>query len=96
MTDRDRLAELLINSPSLDTWENDFEGAADYLLENGVIVPPCKVGDTVWELYTQYNGNMRIREGKISMITQKADKSLKIRITVNTSVWEFKTDFQDL
>ena len=27
---------------------------ADHLLENGVIVPPCKVGDTVWfELYGQ-------------------------------------------
>ena len=27
---------------------------ADHLLKNGVIVPPCKVGDTVWfELYGQ-------------------------------------------
>lgn len=25
----------------------DAEFAADYLLANGVIVPPCKVGDTV-------------------------------------------------
>ena len=40
MTDRDRLVELLINSPSLDTWENDFEGAADYLLANGVFILP--------------------------------------------------------
>jgi hypothetical protein len=23
---------------------------ADHLLENGVIVPPCKVGDTVWKI----------------------------------------------
>ena len=50
MTDRDRLVELLIYSPSLDTLENDFEGAADYLIANGVIVPPCKVGDYVlWD-----------------------------------------------
>ena len=25
---------------------------ADYLLANGVIVPPCKVGDTVWLVFT--------------------------------------------
>ena len=25
-----------------------YENIADYLLENGVICPPCKVGDTVW------------------------------------------------
>lgn len=25
---------------------------ADYLLENGVIVPPCKVNDPVWIVYT--------------------------------------------
>lgn len=27
---------------------NFEENLADYLLANGVIVPPCKVGDTVW------------------------------------------------
>ena len=27
---------------------NIYEVEADYLLENGVIVPPCKVGQTVW------------------------------------------------
>ena len=31
-----------------------IEAIADHLLANGVIVPPCKVGDTVWfELYGQ-------------------------------------------
>ncbi|MGN1092921.1 MAG: hypothetical protein ACI4RS_04635, partial [Monoglobaceae bacterium] len=34
---------------------------ADYLLENGVIVPPCKVGDTV---YTY--GLRRVKEWKIT------------------------------
>ena len=60
-----------------------LENIADHLIANGVIVPPCKVGDKVWELYTQYNGKAKIREGKISMIKKKADKSLKIRNTVN-------------
>ena len=48
MTMRERLIELL------NDWgnkENDgvrAESMADYLLANGIIVPPCKVGDTVY------------------------------------------------
>ena len=48
MTERERLEELLMASPT------DFDGnrnvgvIADYLIANGVIVPPCKVGDTVY------------------------------------------------
>jgi hypothetical protein len=36
---------------------------ADYLIENGVIVPPCKVGDTVY--YRSYGGN-RLYEGEVT------------------------------
>ena len=49
---RDRLIELLekafefyIDDPYCIPDEGEF---ADYLLSNGVIVPPCKVGDTVY------------------------------------------------
>ena len=49
MTDRDRLKELLENSPYLDVIDGGFgygyEKAADHLISNGVILPPCKVGD---------------------------------------------------
>ena len=58
MTDRDRLIELILQGEN----EADKKGIAncqmynlekakilaDYLLANGVIVPPCKVGDTVY------------------------------------------------
>ena len=47
MTDRDRLIELIqcaVNGCARH-WA---EIIADHLLANGVIVPPCKVGDTVW------------------------------------------------
>lgn len=46
MTDRDRLIELLdiIIQPGQKT----LGDIADYLLANGVIVPPCKVGDTIY------------------------------------------------
>ena len=86
--DRDRLIELLDGAEDLPTCQT-YAGFADYLLANGVIVPPCKVGDKVWNLHQQYNGTFTIREGKISMITQKADKSWHLRITVNSSVWGF-------
>ncbi|MBQ8893386.1 MAG: hypothetical protein IJ043_03145 [Clostridia bacterium] len=47
MTDRDRLMDILVRH-----W---FDGmtmgeCADMLLANGVIVPPCKVGDMVYVL----------------------------------------------
>ena len=61
---RDRLIELLTNMylpinvrnrlGSYDTvgerrlGEFEINGIADHLLANGVIVPPCKVGDTLW------------------------------------------------
>ena len=47
MTDRDRLIELLRKSGA--SFENALpEEIADHLLANGVIVPPCKVGDEIW------------------------------------------------
>lgn len=49
---RDRLIELLHPLIS-DVIENrlGIVGLADMLLENGVIVPPCKVGDKVYTLF---------------------------------------------
>lgn len=51
---RDRLIELLNNYEK--EWRVDFpvttEDLTDHLLEKGVIASPCKVGDTVWLVYT--------------------------------------------
>lgn len=47
---RDRLIELI--RESINGCARTLAGViADYLLENGVIVPPCKVGDTVYEFF---------------------------------------------
>ncbi len=62
MTERERLIELLLEVDyALD---KDGRGArdsaeyiADYLLENGVIVLPCKVGDTVYVIKRCRCGN---------------------------------------
>ena len=54
MTDRDRLIELYENSlpKSIEVWQRKYtEEAVDYLLANGVIVPPCKVGDIVYTIF---------------------------------------------
>lgn len=58
---RDRLIELLDKGYMQEAYDASFssiedvldmpkgkEYMADYLLKNGVIVPPCKVGDTVY------------------------------------------------
>lgn len=48
MNEREKLIELLQNVPSQYDGSRGVGTIADYLLANGVIVPPCKVGDTVY------------------------------------------------
>ena len=72
MTDRDRLIELIKQARNdwqistmmpakytFDSW------TADYLLANGVIVPPCKVGDTVY-----YIAGKKVYKSKCHAISQ--------------------------
>lgn len=47
---RDKLIELLQEFTDNNNGGGSNHGRADYLLENGVIVLPCKVGDTVYLL----------------------------------------------
>lgn len=56
MTDRDRLIELLENCEHISYLDsvydlpNIYNLVADHLLANGVIVPPCKVGDKLYRM----------------------------------------------
>lgn len=102
MTERERLVELITEAheywlkyvddcafnqePLAFTFEQMF---ADHLLSNGVIVPLCYIGQPIWYLHKSYDGLIELDEGKVSMIQQKADKSWKVRITINSSVWDF-------
>lgn len=62
MTDRDKLIKIIddytecltVNDLHCLEFANKF---ADYLLANGVIAPPCKVGDIV---YAKYSGTNEI------------------------------------
>ena len=49
MSDRERLIDLMIEAKRTDPETGSFtEYLADYLLEHGVIVLPCKAGDTLY------------------------------------------------
>lgn len=69
---RDRLIELHRNAflHLLDT-EKPFTHAnyADFLLANGVIVPPCKVGQTVYVIIDMDNPARRMLECKVISIS---------------------------
>lgn len=53
MTERERLIDLLLEWGNKENDGVRAESIADYLLENGVIVPPCKIGDTVYYICPQ-------------------------------------------
>lgn len=98
MTDRDRLIELCnkkINTMKFnnsDHWFDFHERISEmvgYLIANGVIVPPCGLNQTLWRI----TWNNRVEQCKVSSITQKADGSLKIRITPpSKAVFEITVD----
>lgn len=50
MTDKERLTNIIHNAQNKYLNLLKFESSilADYLIANGVIVPPCKVGDEIW------------------------------------------------
>ena len=70
---RDRLIELMTESDICFTChpvekyvEEEKQKLADYLLEHGVIVPPCKVGDIV---YVPYKDSQTIEEKRVKSIS---------------------------
>ena len=73
MNNRERLIDLIIEAKRTDPDTGSFtEYLADYLISNGVIVPPCKVGDTVYHLYPKQgiksNKVKRIQVGTYGMM----------------------------
>lgn len=85
---KEKLIELLNTMIDENKDKNiSTEIMADYLIENGVIVPPCKVGDTVWLAFSWFDSE--VVKGKISMLQQKADGSWKIRVSDSVGVKDF-------
>ena len=90
MTDRDRLIELICdkiqdghcigycNHPPC----TQCTDIADYLLANGVILPPCKVGDTVYVIYPDPRYNWGNKELKILELKVHAFRYFNNKMTV--------------
>ena len=78
MTERESLIQLLQSSHCVELWNhntddfiepNPIEKLADYLLANGVIVPPCKVGDVVYAVSLNTETNIvAVHRGYIGSI----------------------------
>lgn len=60
MTDRDRLIELLRNVDNMRLMRKGFSECADYLLANGVIVPPIKFSDTIFVIPNKVNFKLNV------------------------------------
>ena len=96
---RDRLIKLIKqakHSWSLSTMVNcDFETwIANYLLVNGVIVPPCKVGDTVYELYDM-QGCCGIAEHIVTNVAISINPTKCVVYTKNKQYEKSKDIFYD-
>ena len=66
MNQKDRLAELIGQVQYMGGLEGRL---ADHLLENGVIVPPCKVGDSVFLLTYDEYGIAPIDKGEVYAVS---------------------------
>lgn len=73
---KERLIELL-SGKSLDTTA-DVEYVAEFLLENGVEILPCKVGEKVYQLYTLSRQEM-YRRGFKPDVEHKRQRGCPIR-----------------
>lgn len=61
--------------------------------KNEYIHLPVYVGKPVWRvIHWQYSNEVEIREGKVSMLQQKADKSWKFRVSEGGSVSDYTLD----
>ena len=93
---RDRLVELLAESSKLagkyidDSDRNNLPKPkeicsvlADYLLANGVIVPPCKFGDTVYVIPSETNRRLNVIKGFEHLNRVYEQKISKIEIFAN-------------
>lgn len=96
---RDRLIELIkegeditpcANSPEFDCKgkkcrDCEREGIAKYLLANGVIVLPCKVGDTLWIINSYANSRLEIINRMVEPIEVESVAISKDGIEIETA-----------
>lgn len=79
---RDRLVELLKEaSYYLDEQDVVCNRVADHLIANGVIVPPCKMGDKIYMLVTRQTTRFDFTNGKMKKVISKHTFVKETRLT---------------
>lgn len=83
---RDKLIKILqdlalSDDPCVDGLFEWADGIADYLLDNGVIVSPCKIRDTIWYIDKNYN----IQNAEVTCIDLRGTSK---HIIATRYVWE--------
>ena len=74
--DRERLIDFMIEAKKTEPETGSFtDYLADYPLEHGVIVPPCKVGDIIYQIdgvriYTSTIYEITYTENKVIFVTE--------------------------
>ena len=74
--DKERLIDFMIEAKRTDPKTGSFtEYLADYLLKHGVIVPPCNVGDTIYQtdgvrIYTSTIHEITYTKNKVIFVTE--------------------------
>lgn len=78
MTDREMLIEILQKNIYMNEGEEEVVAIARHLLSNGVIVPPCKAGDTVYFLDLR---NLIIRKLEVIEIKLTSPKAMLLNLS---------------
>lgn len=83
---KERLIELIRSVPITDkTYPEYIEAVADKLIDNDVIVPPCKVGKTLYFLYNRPYADKPDLTPRIYKTTDWYFEVDKTGIVINTS-----------
>lgn len=67
---KERLIELLQSAPTDEAGNRNVGAIADHLLANGVIAPPCKVGDVLYYL-ADFGDELFIDEIRVTEVGTK-------------------------
>ena len=95
MTDKERLTNIIHNAQNKYLNLLKFESSilADYLLANGVIVPPCKVGDLVYVIRRKEKRNKGGYWNAICFTKKVMQTAIKDRTAYIDFKRATKTDF---
>lgn len=88
MNERERLIELINRVLDCDKAGIVPEWLADDLLANGVIVPPCKVGDTVYRISKRY-GEWCVLPRMVSSMTYSLDHLYRVVWCIHTTADDY-------